>query len=121
MLFVELGRASFIGYAPPVAVVPVDDDSEEDGEGEGPGEGAGDGGRTKKPGAHQAQAQVQAAQAWPNEDFVVSYRVVSDDASAAVLVQAPYEEDPDTRALCCVSVAPPDASHHPVRLQDWSP
>ncbi|CAI5489670.1 unnamed protein product [Closterium sp. Naga37s-1] len=51
---------------------------------------------------------------WPNADFVLSYQVVCEDVAAAMLVQAPYEEDPDTRAIFCLSVCPPDPCQLPV-------
>ena len=44
-----------------------------------------------------------------------SLQVVCEDVAAAVMVQAPYEEDPDTRAMFSLSISPPDPCNLPVR------
>ncbi|CAI5487772.1 unnamed protein product, partial [Closterium sp. Naga37s-1] len=49
-------------------------------------------------------------EAWPNADFTISFQVVTEDVSAAVLVQAPLIGDPDPRAAFALSMAPPDPS-----------
>ncbi|CAI5469249.1 unnamed protein product [Closterium sp. Yama58-4] len=52
--------------------------------------------------------------AWPNADFTLSFQVVTEDVSAAVLVQAPLIGDPDPRASFALSIAPPDPSQFSV-------
>ncbi|CAI6000111.1 unnamed protein product [Closterium sp. NIES-65] len=52
--------------------------------------------------------------AWPNADFTISYQVVTEDVSAAVLVQAPLIGDPDPRASFALSIAPPDPAQFSV-------
>ncbi|CAI5458458.1 unnamed protein product [Closterium sp. Yama58-4] len=54
--------------------------------------------------------------AWPNADFTISFQVVTEDVSAAVLVQAPLIGDPDPRASFALSIAPPDPSQFSVCL-----
>ncbi|CAI5505036.1 unnamed protein product [Closterium sp. Naga37s-1] len=52
--------------------------------------------------------------AWPNADFTISFQVVTEDVSAAVLVQAPLIGDPDPRASFALSIAPPDPAQFSV-------
>ncbi|CAI5510470.1 unnamed protein product [Closterium sp. Naga37s-1] len=53
-------------------------------------------------------------EAWPNADFTISFQVVTEDVSAAVLVQAPLIGDPDPRASFALSIAPPDPAQFSV-------